>query len=226
MKIENKILFISFSILILWVTFTFGNDLSPWSGKVVGVTDGDTITVMREGHGVKIRLAEIDCPEDHQSFGTKAKRFTSDLCFGKIVMIKPSTIDRYGRIVAHIILPDSHDLSEDLLVAGLAWQYKQYSDSPKLAELEAEARTARLGIWSYPNSVPPWEWRRTNREAHDQTQVQTPITQSGELHGNISSRVFHSSNCRYFHCKNCIVVFKNREEAVKAGYRPCKICNP
>jgi endonuclease YncB( thermonuclease family) len=137
--------------------------LPTWTGKVVGVSDGDTITVMRDGRGVKIRLAEIDCPEKHQSYGQAAKRFTSDFCFGKEVTVKPATIDRYGRVVAHVMTQDSRNLNEELVRAGLAWQYRRYSKSAKLAALEVEAREAKRGLWSEPDPVPPWQWRRTRR---------------------------------------------------------------
>lgn len=46
----------------------------------------------------------------------------------------------------------------------------------------------------------------------------------GELHGNANSGIFHNSSCRYYNCKNCYVVFQSRAEAMKAGYRPCKVC--
>jgi hypothetical protein len=45
-------------------------------------------------------------------------------------------------------------------------------------------------------------------------------------HGNRKSHVFHRPGCRYYDCKNCVVVFHSRGEALKAGFRPCKICRP
>ena len=44
--------------------------------------------------------------------------------------------------------------------------------------------------------------------------------------GNRKTRRFHRSSCRYFSCKNCTVVFRTRQEAIKAGFIPCKVCNP
>jgi len=212
-------------LLVLCIaTFAIADTLNPWSGKVVGISDGDTISVMREGRAEKIRLAEIDCPEKSQPFGNKAKRLTSDLCFGKIVLVKPVTVDKYGRTVARVILSDNHNLGEDLISAGLAWHYKQYSSSSRLAQLETEAKTARLGIWSEPTPIPPWEWRHGNSQRENLSVNEKP--QIGELHGNIKSKIFHCSTCRYYNCKNCMAVFKTREEAIQAGYRPCKICNP
>jgi endonuclease YncB( thermonuclease family) len=52
-----------------------------FAGKVVGVTDGDTISVMRAGRAVKVRLHGIDCPEGGQDFGRRAKQFMSGLVF-------------------------------------------------------------------------------------------------------------------------------------------------
>jgi endonuclease YncB( thermonuclease family) len=71
-----------------------------WQGKVVGVADGDTITVMHEGRGEKIRIYGVACPESHQDFGQKAKKFTSNMTYGKSVEVEPIAQDRYGRTVA------------------------------------------------------------------------------------------------------------------------------
>lgn len=46
------------------------------------------------------------------------------------------------------------------------------------------------------------------------------------FHGNLNSRIFHDSGCRYYDCKNCVVVFDTRQAAIEAGYRACKICKP
>ncbi|MBN1253945.1 MAG: DUF4124 domain-containing protein [Deltaproteobacteria bacterium] len=45
-------------------------------------------------------------------------------------------------------------------------------------------------------------------------------------HGNIKTHVFHQPGCQHYHCKDCIVKFSSREAAIRAGYRPCEICNP
>ena len=142
-------------ILVLLIPLT----AFAWSGKCVGVADGDTISVMHEGKAEKIRLHGIDCPEKGQPFGKRAKQFTSDMVFGKIVEIKPTTTDRYGRTVAWVYVDDIC-LNEELLKAGLAWHFKKYSQDTKLAALENDARSKEIGLWSDKNSVPPWEWRR------------------------------------------------------------------
>jgi len=227
---NHKLLFLIFlSLILISPSISLSKNLSPWTGKVVGISDGDTITVMKEGRGVKVRLSEIDCPESGQSFGAKAKRLTSDLCFGKEVTVKPTDIDRYSRVVAHVILQDGTNLNEEIIKAGLAWQYKQYSTSSKLAKLEAAARVDKIGIWSDPNPIPPWEWRhgQANQKKGIVSNPSAATTQvSAVYHGNVKSKVFHTSNCRYFSCKNCVATFNNRDESINAGYRPCKICTP
>jgi micrococcal nuclease len=130
-----------------------------WSGRVSSVADGDTISVLHEGRTVKIRLYGIDCPEKHQAFGQKAKTFTSQLAFGKVVEVDPVTRDRYGRIVAWVHV-GGHCLNEEILQAGYAWHFKRFSRDPRLAELELQARAARAGLWGDPSPVAPWEFRK------------------------------------------------------------------
>ena len=77
-----------------------------FSGCVVSISDGDTITVMHSGRGEKIRLYGIDAPEKGQAFGSRAKQFVSVLAFGKVVKVEVKDYDRYGRTVADVILPD------------------------------------------------------------------------------------------------------------------------
>jgi micrococcal nuclease len=86
-----------------------------WTGKVVAVTDGDTIKVMRKGKAQKVRLFGVDCPESKQDFGTRAKWFTSGLCYGQEVRVEPMAKDRYKRYVAWVILPDGRKLNEELV---------------------------------------------------------------------------------------------------------------
>jgi endonuclease YncB( thermonuclease family) len=154
-----------------------------FQAKVVGVADGDTITVLQGSTPVKIRLQAVDCPEKAQAFGTKAKQFTSEMVFGKVVTVKVATKDKYGRTVAwvyyrpvmHVAGPADHPghlregpercLNEELLRAGLAWHYTQYDKSEKLAKLEQEARAAKRGLWADPNPMPPWEWRHSGKKA-------------------------------------------------------------
>ena len=170
-RIAIIILFIFYAITALAaepVTFT---------GKVVGVKDGDTIVVLRyhvqnnpdaltvpSAEQVTIRLAGIDCPEKAQAFGQRAKQFTSFLVFDREVTVKIySKTLTYGRSVGDVILPNGESLSQELLKAGLAWWYRHYSKDEHLGELEAIARREKRGLWADPNPVPPWEFRKGKR---------------------------------------------------------------
>jgi endonuclease YncB( thermonuclease family) len=129
--------------------------------KVVGISDGDTIRILKDNKEVRVRLAGIDCPEKRQPFGTQAKNFTSEKAFGKNVKLNiVQQSDRYGRVVADIILPDGTNLSEELVKAGLAWHYKHFSKSQVLADLEKEARENKRGLWADADPIPPWEYRK------------------------------------------------------------------
>lgn len=130
-----------------------------FSGEVVGVTDGDTIKVLEHNREIRIRLAEIDCPESSQDFGQKAKQFTSELAFGKDVKLLVKDMDRYGRTVAEVILPDGRSLNRELIKAGLAWWYQHYSSDETLGQLQEEAKAAKRGLWSMDNPTPPWDFR-------------------------------------------------------------------
>ena len=157
MKLDIKKTFIVLILLILYPATSLA-----WSGKCVAVTDGDTIKVMHDGKAEKIRLYGIDCPEKAQSYGKKAKWFASDLVYKKIVEVKPTAKDRYGRTIAWVYVGEKC-LNRELLKAGLAWHYKQYSKDRDLAELEEEAREKAIGLWSDHNSIPPWTWRQLQR---------------------------------------------------------------
>src|SRR4051812_12714647 len=84
--------------------------------KVVGITDGDTLTVLKSDRTrAKIRLHGIDAPEAGQDFGSRAKQAASDLAFGEAVTIRPHDTDRYGRTVADVVLPDGRSLNRELV---------------------------------------------------------------------------------------------------------------
>lgn len=128
-------------------------------GKVVGITDGDTLTLLVDRREVKMRLAEIDTPERGQPFGTRAKQALSDLAYGKEARVVVVDVDRYGRTVGRVYV-DGRDVNAELVRQGYAWVYRKYAEDPKLYELEEKARKAGRGLWAHPGPVPPWEWRR------------------------------------------------------------------
>lgn len=134
-------------------------------GKVVRVSDGDTIVILTDDNTqIKVRLSGVDCPESKQDFGTRAKQFTSEFCFGKTVKVMTSEKDRYGRYLGSVSLLTGKNLNEELLKAGLAWHYKYFDQSIKLSNLERIARKNQKGIWSMPNPIAPWDFRRASKQ--------------------------------------------------------------
>jgi endonuclease YncB( thermonuclease family) len=186
-----------------------------FSATVIGISDGDTITVLRDQIPVTIRLEGIDCPENGQAYGRRAKQFTSDALFSRTVTVLPKERDRYGRLVARVLIGDM-DISLALVRAGYAWHFRQYSTDENLATAEREARSARRGLWQDSNAVAPWEFRR-------------PLTllsgkSEGPYHGNVRSHALHAVGCPFYDCKNCTVTFATLDAATAAGYHPHTAC--
>lgn len=152
-----------FITALLTCSVTFHLFAQTLTGKVISIKDGDTIEMLVNNKPVRIRLHGIDCPEKNQPFGDKAKRFTSDLCFGKVVTARQMDKDRYGRIVARVYLSSGDILNVRLLQAGLAWHYTRYDHSDTFASAEKEARANSRGIWSMKDPIAPWDWRRASR---------------------------------------------------------------
>lgn len=133
------------------------------TGKIVGVSDGDTVILLTEGKTqIKVRLDGIDCPESHQAFGQRAKQYTSDFCFGKQAILISHSKDRYGRTLGLIVIGQD-TLNYELLKAGYAWHYKQYNKEQRLSEMELQARDNKLGLWVDPEPIAPWEFRRIKK---------------------------------------------------------------
>jgi len=133
-------------------------------GRVVGVTDGDTLTILVDREQVRIRLAQIDAPESNQPYGKSAKAALSTLAFGKQARVEVVDIDRYGRTVGEIFI-DGVDVNREMVREGHAWAYTKYSHTTEIIELEDSARTAKKGLWALPENQrePPWIWRHTPR---------------------------------------------------------------
>lgn len=136
------------------------------TGRVVGVADGDTLTVLTEAREqVRVRLAGIDTPERGQPWGARSREHLSALAFGRQVEVTVEDTDRYERRVGRVRAGGT-DVNAALIREGSAWVYRRYNRDPELPRLEAEARAARRGLWSLPEAerMPPWEWRAAERK--------------------------------------------------------------
>ena len=141
---------------------------ATWQGKVVGITDGDTATVLTSANEqVKIRIYGIDCPEKKQAFGTKARAFLASLIFGQTVIIQPSGKDLYGRTIAKISYED-RDIGLTMIQYGYAWWYQQYAKKETdYKKAQAKAREQQLGLWQDANPVEPSKFRKFKTKSEE-----------------------------------------------------------
>jgi endonuclease YncB( thermonuclease family) len=147
-------------LLILSLFFVSDKNLS---GKVVKVTDGDTITVLTSNNKQeKVRLDGIDAPEKGQDFGEKSRQYLASLVAGKTVRIQYRNKDQYGRILGTVYIGNMN-VNEAMVREGLAWQY-YYNKDKKYKELQADAKAKKLNIWSAKSPVDPYYFRKNNNK--------------------------------------------------------------
>ena len=163
----NKIFFLFLLFLsnsLIPGTFHLQQNQVVLKMKIIGVKDGDTVEGLYYQFPINIRLEHIDAPEKRQSFGTKSKQKLSDLCFGKNVTIisngRNGNYDSRGRLISEIILEDGTNVNKEMVKSGLAWHYKKYSSNLEYARLEELAMKNKVGLWSDPNAVSPWSFRK------------------------------------------------------------------
>jgi endonuclease YncB( thermonuclease family) len=149
-------------------------------GKVVAVTDGDTIKVLDDNKVQhKIRLTGIDAPEKAQPFGNASRKHLATMLADKEVRVETTKNDRYGRVLGKVwVQPrDCPSCGKTLnanhaqILSGMAWWYQDYAkdqsaeDQGRYESAVVEARKRKLGLWSEPNPIPPWAWRRGQRDS-------------------------------------------------------------
>ena len=137
-------------------------------GRVVGIADGDTVTILVDRREVKVRIAGIDAPEKKQAFGQRSKQAMSDCAFGKNVSVDWDKTDRYGRTIGKIIA-NGVDCGLRQIELGMAWHYKAYAreqsqiDRDSYEDAESRARSQKTGLWIEASPLPPWEFRHPNK---------------------------------------------------------------
>ncbi len=222
--------------LVLAALLVLGGGLAAtaadqFSGKVVGIADGDTIQVLREQRSVRVRLNGVDAPEKGQAFGDRARQFVASLAFGQVVTVVVHGEDQYGRTIGDVILADGRNLNREIVRAGFAWWFRRYSTDESLGALEAEARAAKRGLWADLHPVPPWEYRQAQapRRTDGPGSVQpAPSVQpaTGPIIGNKRSRIYHRPDCPNYAdvAPQNRVPFASAAEAEQAGYRVARNC--
>jgi micrococcal nuclease len=137
--------------------------LADFAGRVVKVSDGDTLTVLIKKRQVRVRLESIDAPESKQAFGKRSQQSLAQMCAAKTAIIVSTGKDRYGRTLGWVLC-DGIEANTEQVRRGMVWVYVQYAArySP-LYGYEAETRRQRVGLWADAHAVAPWEWRARKR---------------------------------------------------------------
>lgn len=152
-------------MFILALNPVIGAAQGPTDVRVVGVSDGDTITVLtNDRRSLRVRLAEIDAPESSQDFGQRSKQALSDLCFGKPAKVMLGTTDQYGRTLSRVAC-NGVDAQSHMVANGMAWVYERYAEDKSLYALQDQAKQERRGLWSHPSPIPPWQYRSAKRNS-------------------------------------------------------------
>lgn len=161
----NKFIFVLFFIISISCKNENNDkkDSYPFDfvANVIGVKDGDTVEVLYNEVPIVIRLEHIDCPEKKQPFGNKAKTFTSDFIFQQDArIVSQGKKDRWGRLIAVIYNEDGENLNKAIVENGYGMHFKKYSSDMSYDKLEIKARNNRNGMWSDPNVIAPWVYRK------------------------------------------------------------------
>jgi len=197
------------------------------TARVDSIVDGDTVHVqLADGRKLTVRLDGIDTPEAGEPFAAQARNATRVLLLDQQVQLTVTDVDRYDRLVGRIRL-GARDASAELVNAGLACHFTNYSADPVLAAAQLAAQSAHRGFWAVGVQQP--RCVTGGAPAQPATTTAAPATTtalkaSGPFHGNVSSRVYHAPSCKNYGCKNCTAVFDSEDAAKRAGYRPAGDC--
>lgn len=195
------------------------------TGRVVGVADGDTLTVLdARGDSTKIRLHQIDAPEKKQDYGQRSKQSLSDLTYGKLVRVEVFGADKYARTIGKVWV-NGQDANLEQVKRGMAWVYTQYAKDPAYYAAERVARNGRVGLWNQPNPMPPWQYR------HPGQQPKSVGTTPHDTSNNSPPRCGEKRFCKEMHdCSEARFFFNNcgiKQLDGDGDGQPCEaLCRP
>lgn len=233
MKYSLRIVFLGF--LVFLPTISFGGQF-----KVIRIMDGHTILIKYQDTKEKIRLLYINPPESvhgdtkqNVPRGKVAWDYTRKRLSGKYIDLEFEE-GRHrgtgGRLLAYVLV-DGDNFNIELVRKGLTPYYTKYGPSTKYDKAfrlaEKYARKHKLNIWGDPTLTKKYlrlksKWGQYNSATKKSRINATKVY----YYGNMKLRILHKPTCIYFKCEHCKKVFYSREEAIDAGYTPCKICEP
>jgi endonuclease YncB( thermonuclease family) len=222
----RRVLNLTLLVAGLWLPVACAAQAATLTGRVVTVFDGDSFILLSSEEQISIRLAEIDTPEVGQDWFENASRALETKILRKAVRVEVTDTDRFGRRVGKVWLGE-RDINREMIAEGHAWAFRQYLRDESLMEDEAAAREAAIGLWSLPDPIAPWRWRRQQeREGERPTASQTC-----RIKGNISSsgkRIYHVPGQRYYDRTRISTGkgerwFCSEAEAREAGWRRSRV---
>ncbi len=224
-----------FALLVLALVTATGAE--TLTARVVGVTDGDTITVLISGRQqAVVRLAGIDAPEHEQAFGSASEQNLSALISEKNVNLDCGDEESYGRLVCKVLLPNGEDVDLDQVKAGLAWHYKQFQSQQTAADraaysaAEDSARKHHLGLWTDPHPVQPQDFRHGTQSllCLDKRDHRIACSEqyASPVRGSMRSHIYHWPGCPNYGdiSEGNRVEFHNAAAAEQAVYRAARNC--
>ncbi len=201
-------------LFLLALCLVHPGQYDPWKGKVVEIVRPHEIRVKKDdGTVVSVRIYGVQCPmvASRQPFSGEVMRYVTDRLEGKVVQVQPlpgriegvwyrprihlrDRLDweknpslRYDRLIGLVYI-DGRSFSEELMEKGMAWWYKPFVPFERgYKHLEDKARTAKVGLWSSPDPIPPWKYHHTpvvdakdfRQRVHPFVRMDGPINSEG-----------------------------------------------
>lgn len=212
-------------LLLLLLALPAARAATEFTGRIVSIADGDTLTVLRGRQRVKVRLVEIDAPERGQPFGGRSTESLRMLCADGTARVVVTGEDQYQRTLGRVWC-GGVDINVEQVRRGMAWVYDQYVMDRGLYAVQAAARADGEGLWAEPAPVPPWMWRRGMRSVAG-SGVETRAAGGKPVIANRRSGVYHlPTGCPGYDKVSAHnrVVFESQEAARAAGYRIAGNC--
>lgn len=160
-----KLEFILFICAVLLLIAPFPS-LADFTGQVIKVEDGDTLVVIYEYRKIIVKLAGIDAPEINQVYGKESKDFVEKISLNQLVDVNTKDkITPLTEITSGDVCTKNNRrlcIIRELIRNGLAWcntQDRKHPTSSLIRSVEAIARKNKIGLWSDPDAIPPWEFR-------------------------------------------------------------------
>lgn len=144
---------------VLLCCLNWAAQAETFDAYVIAVIDGDTVLALRDKQKIKIRLADIDAPENAQAFGQESREYLKSRLYKKVVQVESRTVDQYGRTIATLTL-DGVNLNREQVRQGLAWEYSFHHADRSFIALQNEAQQAKRGLWTQTSPQAPWDWRK------------------------------------------------------------------